>query len=146
MLLRGVMTTSVSVSLTGFKLRAASAVSDYWCQGSSFGDRCWVADMMPAVTGVVERASFLVIMSRFKNKEMFKALRRLWTEGDFEEEKRVKKILLKATIMSEDLRAEMCRTRMSAWDTQNQYRELFAAYGLSTNLDMPNIYMRRTEA
>lgn len=139
-LLRGVMTKTVSVSLTGFKLRAASAVSDYWCQGTSFGNNCWLADMMPAPTGIVERASFLVMMSRFKNREMFRSLRRLWKEGDVEDEARVKRILQKATTMDEDLRAELCRTRVSAWKTQRHFRQLFAEYGLEMDIDEPAIY------
>ena len=141
LLYKGVLTTSVLVWLTGFKLRSASAVSDYWCQGTTFGDNCWIADIVPAPTGVVERASFLVMLSRFKNKAMFKALRRLWKEGDGAEEARIKKILLRATIMDEDLRAEMCRTRMSAWLTQEKYKELFAMYGIQKDVAKPSIYV-----
>ena len=141
LLFRGVLATSVSVTLTGFKLRAASAVSDYWCQGTSFGDNCWLADMMPAPTGVVQRASFLVMMSRFKSKENFRTLRRLWKEGDCEEEARVKRVLLKATAMDEDLRAEMCRTRMLAWKTQNDFKGLFAMFGLDKNMERPAPYV-----
>ena len=134
------MTKTVSVSLTGFKLRAASAVSDYWCQGTSFGDQCWLADMMPAPTGIVERASFLVMMSRFKSREMFRSLRKLWKDGHVEDEARVKRILHKATAMDEDLRAELCRTRVSAWKTQGHFRQLFAKYGLEMDIPEPAEY------
>ena len=134
------MTKTVSVSLTGFKLRAASVVSDYWCQGTSFGNHCWLADMMPAPTGVVERASFLVMLSRFKSRDMFRSLRRLWKEGDVEEEARIKGIIQKATIMDEDLRAELCRTRMSAWKTQRHFNQLFATYGLEMDTEQPYEY------
>lgn len=144
LLFQGVLSTSVAVTLTGFRLRAASAVSDYWCQGTSFGDNCWLADMMPAPTGVVQRASFLVMMSRFKSKEKFRSLRRLWKVGDSVEEARVKRVLLKATAMDEDLRAEMCRTRRLAWKTQNDYKGLFALYGLDKNVEEPAPYMPST--
>ena len=145
LLYKGVVTSSVLVWLTGYKLRAASAVSDNWCQGTTFGDNCWLADMVPAPTGVVERASFLAMLSRFKGKAMFKALRRLWKEGDSAEEARIKRILLRATIMDEDLRAEMCRTRMSAWLTQEKYKDLFAMYGIQKNMAMPGIYVPISE-
>ena len=141
LLFRGVLATSVAVTLTGFKLRAASAVSDYWCQGTSFGDNCWLADMVPAPTGKVQRASFLVMMPRFKSKERFRTLRRLWKEGDREEEARVKRVLLKATEMDEDLRAEMCRTRMLAWKTQDEFKGLFAMYGLDKAMEEPAPYI-----
>ena len=101
--------------------------------------------MVPAPTGVVERASFLVMLSRFKGKAMFKALRRLWKEGDSAEEARIKRILLRATIMDEDLRAEMCRTRMSAWLTQEKYKDLFAVYGIQKNMAIPGIYVPMSE-
>ena len=97
--------------------------------------------MVPAPTGVVERASFLVMLSRFKNKAMFKALRRLWREGDSEEQARLKRILLKATVMDEDLRAEMCRTRILAFKTQEKYQDLFAMYGIHKSMAMPDIYV-----
>ena len=95
---------------------------------------------MPAPTGVVERASFLVMLSRFKSRDMFRSLRRLWKEGDVEEEARIKGILQKATVMDEDLRAELCRTRMSAWKTQRHFNQLFATYGLEMDTEQPYEY------
>ena len=43
--------------------------------------------------------------------------------------------------MDEDLRAEMCRTRMSAWLTQENYKDLFATYGIQKNMAKPGIYV-----
>lgn len=101
--------------------------------------------MMPAATGSVERASNLVIMSRFANRTSFIALRRLWNPDDFAEEDRIKRILLKSARMSEDLRADMCRTRTAAWSTQKTFKELFAKYGLDTDLPEPAAYVYRLE-
>lgn len=145
-LFRGQKTSCVDVKLTGFKLRAASVVSDYWCQGSSFRDQCWIADMMPAATGIVERASNLVIMSRFADKASFKSLRTLWDSGDILEESRIKRILLNASRMNNDLRADMCRTRIAAWKTQAKFKDLFAQYGLDTDLEMPSDYAYNARA
>ena len=98
---------------------------------------------MPAATGTVERASNLVILSRFANRASFIALRRLWNPQDHEEETRIKRVLLKAAQMSEDLRADLCRTRTAAWDTQATYKELFALYGLDTHEPQPTAYAHR---
>ena len=72
---------------------------------------------------------------------MFRSLRRLWKEGDNVEEARVKRILLKATIMDDDLQADMCRTRIEAWKTQVRFKQLFATYGLEIDKTKPDEYV-----
>lgn len=99
--------------------------------------------MMPAATGKVERASNLVILSRFANAASFLSLRRLWNEGDELEEARIKRVLLKAARMNEDLRADLCRTRIAAWKTQTKFKHLFALYGLHTDHPEPGPYVYR---
>ena len=99
--------------------------------------------MMPAATGKVERASNLVILSRFANAASFLSLRRLWNEGDELEEARIKRVLLKAARMNEDLRADLCRTRIAAWKTQTKFKQLFALYGLQTDHPEPTHYVYR---
>lgn len=116
---------SIKFTRWGIPLGDAYAVSDYYCEGASFKDDCWIADMMPPADGPFVRASVFVILSRFKSLNNFRALRRLWPKGDDIAKQRIVGIYQKTAIMSTQLRAELARLDELEIDTLKRHANLF---------------------
>ena len=62
----------------GIPLAGGYAVTDFFAQGMSFGDACWLVDLRPPSTGPFLRATILVMISRFANMTKLQLLAPLW--------------------------------------------------------------------
>ena len=104
-----------NVKRTAFPLGDAYAVTDYFCQGMSFGEAIWLAQFMKPNTGNFSRASLYVLLSRFRDWDAVRPLSPLYkTEA---EKKAVVDAYCKAATLTPDLKAELARQRRLAKET-----------------------------
>ena len=62
----------------GIPLAGGYAVTDFFAQGMSFKDACWLVDLRPPSTGPFVRATALVMISRFADMHRLRLLAPLW--------------------------------------------------------------------
>ncbi|GIL91447.1 hypothetical protein Vretifemale_18999, partial [Volvox reticuliferus] len=94
------------------------AVTDYFVQGRSFKEECWVADLS-VPPGGLKRATVYVLLTRYKTLNHIRLLRPLSTTPD--ERKRVVQQFLAATKLDPDLAAELRLLDRRATATRNRY-------------------------
>ena len=70
--------TKVSFKRKGFPLSPAYCVTDYWAQGVSFKDDCWICHLAPPPDGFFQRASLFVALTRYGKWSHVKTLTPLW--------------------------------------------------------------------
>jgi hypothetical protein len=115
-------TTRVQVKRRNVPLNDAYVVTDFFVQGCSFKDDCWVVDLMPPPTGI-KRACLFVLLTRFKSLAHIRLLRPLY-EGRASREAIIKAFTKAATI-SPDLAAETRLQREAAQQTLQRHAALF---------------------
>eukprot|EP00883_Tetradesmus_obliquus_P015806 jgi/Sobl393_1/8963/SZX79373.1 len=132
----GKVKQSFTVVRSNIPLGDGFAFTDFFCQGMSFKDQPWLADMRPPPTGTLDRASLAVVLSRFASWSRFKGLTPLWprkTTCMTKEAKAARKILKNKTIdyywqmakMHPELRAELQRLRALAAKTEQHLLNLY---------------------
>lgn len=77
----GVKYTKVTIQRRGIPLGEGYAVTDYYTQGMSFNEDCWVAHITPPPGGKMQRASMFVLLSRFRSWKHVRILLPLWNES-----------------------------------------------------------------
>ena len=123
---RGEPSRTLRFSREGIPLGDAYAVSDYFCEGTSFKDACWIADMTPPTDGPFMRASVFVILSRFKSLKNFRTLRRLWNIGDEQTKNKMVEMYHTAAQMGAPLREELDRIDTLADITLQLHKDMFS--------------------
>ena len=94
------------------------AVTDYFVQGRSFKEECWVVDLS-VPPGGLKRATMYVLLTRYKTLDHIRLLRPVSTTPD--ERKRVIKQFLAATKLDPDLAAELRLLHRRATETRQRY-------------------------
>jgi hypothetical protein len=115
----GEQTTTVRVLRYNIALGDAYAVTDYFCQGRTFGLQVWLADLTVPPNGI-DRATWFVILSRFRDLNSLHLLRPLYTST--RERERVIDALVDGTDLTRtqpgrDLLTELHRLCCMAHDT-----------------------------
>lgn len=70
-----------------YPLGDAYCVTDYFAEGMSFKDECWLAHLVKPDRGDMKRATLLVMMTRFRDWGKFMSWGRLWPEDASEQER-----------------------------------------------------------
>ncbi|EFJ39806.1 hypothetical protein VOLCADRAFT_100523 [Volvox carteri f. nagariensis] len=109
----GYSSTSSSARPTRYK-----AVTDYFVQGRSFKDECWLVDLAVPPNGI-KRATLYVLLTRFKTLDHVRLLRPLYTTPH--ERKRIIKQFLSATNLEPDLAANLRLLKQAARETEQRY-------------------------
>jgi hypothetical protein len=120
----GQRVSSLTFKRKGYLLADAYAVTDYFCQGMSFGKADWVAQFIPPKNNFC-RASLYVMLSRFRDWEAVKLLSPLWPAGDATAREAVIRAYYMASRMSGDLQAELQRQAQEAAKTRERHADLF---------------------
>ncbi|EFJ39429.1 hypothetical protein VOLCADRAFT_100983 [Volvox carteri f. nagariensis] len=94
------------------------AVTDYFVQGRSFKEECWVTDLS-VPPGGLKRATMYVLLTRYKTLDHIRLLRPLSTTPD--ERARVVKQFMAATKLDPDLAAELRLLDRRATETRERY-------------------------
>lgn len=122
----------VSIRRRAIPLGEGYVVTDYYTQGMSFRDACWVAHITPPPGGgaySVKRASMFVLLSRFRSWDAVKILVPLWKESDPDWQKQRSDLVskfLQMTRMPDNFRIELKRLN----DLSEQRSQLQAAFFL----------------
>ncbi|EFJ39543.1 hypothetical protein VOLCADRAFT_100841 [Volvox carteri f. nagariensis] len=98
------------------------AVTDYFVQGRSFKDECWLVDLAVPPNGI-KRATLYVLLTRFKTLDHVRLLRPLYTTPH--ERKKVIKQFLSATKLEPDLAANLRLLKQAARETEQRYTTEF---------------------
>ncbi|EFJ41908.1 hypothetical protein VOLCADRAFT_107527 [Volvox carteri f. nagariensis] len=98
------------------------AVTDYFVQGRSFKDECWLVDLAVPPNGI-KRATLYVLLTRFKMLDHVRLLRPLYTTPH--ERKRIIKQFLSMTNLEPDLAANLRLLKQAARDTEHRYTAEF---------------------
>ena len=98
------------------------AATDFYVQGRSFGEQCWVIDLT-VPPGGIKRATLYVLLTRFKSLAHIRLLRPLYTTPH--ERTVAIRQFLKATQMEPDLAAELRLLRQTAAVTRQRYAAEF---------------------
>ncbi|EFJ39199.1 hypothetical protein VOLCADRAFT_101254, partial [Volvox carteri f. nagariensis] len=98
------------------------AVTDYFVQGRSFKDECWLVDLAVPPNGI-KRATLYVLLTRFKTLDHVRLLRPLYTTPH--ERKRIIKQFLSATNLEPDLAANLRLLKQAARETEQRYTAEF---------------------
>ncbi|EFJ40933.1 hypothetical protein VOLCADRAFT_99207 [Volvox carteri f. nagariensis] len=98
------------------------AVTDYFVQGRSFKDECWLVDLAVPPNGI-KRATLYVLLTRFKMLDHVRLLRPLYTTPH--ERKKVIKQFLSATKLEPDLAANLRLLKQAARETEQRYTTEF---------------------
>ncbi|EFJ45556.1 hypothetical protein VOLCADRAFT_93996 [Volvox carteri f. nagariensis] len=98
------------------------AVTDYFVQGRSFKDECWLVDLAAPPNGI-KRATLYVLLTRFKTLDHVRLLRPLYTTPH--ERKKVIKQFLSATKLEPDLAANLRLLKQAARETEQRYTTEF---------------------
>lgn len=110
----------VACTRTTFPLGDAYCVTDYYAQGMSFRDACWLAHLTPPPDrGAMKRASLLVTHTRFRNWEALQLWAPLW--GSETERKQVIDRFHRCIQPKADLTAELSRLERLAIATLAAY-------------------------
>ncbi|KXZ41050.1 hypothetical protein GPECTOR_902g156 [Gonium pectorale] len=104
----------------------AYVVTDYYCEGASFGDDCWVADLTPPPGHGIKRATIFVILTRFRSMDHVLLLRPLYDERFPASFTAVVDQFLKAARLGPDLTAELGRLSGLAASTRERYAADYA--------------------
>ena len=115
---------TIKIRRRAIPLAEGYVVTDFYTQGMSFGDACWVAHVnLPPGMGAYStlRASMFVIFSRFRSWEHVRTLRPFWTEqtGRQKIEECVTS-LLRVTVLPCDFKAELRRLRAKQESTRGR--------------------------
>ncbi|EFJ44473.1 hypothetical protein VOLCADRAFT_95420 [Volvox carteri f. nagariensis] len=94
------------------------AVTDYFVQGRSFKDECWLVDLAVPPNGI-KRATLYVLLTRFKTLDHVRLLRPLYTM--LHERKRIIRQFLSATNLEPDLAANLRLLKQAAHETEQRY-------------------------
>ncbi|PNH02845.1 hypothetical protein TSOC_011137 [Tetrabaena socialis] len=121
----GPVKLKVKLSRRNIPLGDAYVVTDHFVQGASFGDACWVADFAPPPGGI-DRASILVMLTRFKSMEHVKVLRPLYNEDNPASFKAVVDAYVRAAPLTYDLKAELERLNRLSEITRNTLADDYA--------------------
>ncbi|EFJ39058.1 hypothetical protein VOLCADRAFT_101395, partial [Volvox carteri f. nagariensis] len=111
-------TTTKNVRRVNVPLGDYYAVTDYFVQGRSFKEECWVADLS-VPPGGLKRATMYVLLTRYKTLDHIRLLRPLSTTPD--ERTRVVKQFMAATKLDPDLAAELRLLDRRATETRERY-------------------------
>lgn len=124
--LDGQMVDAVDIHRTGLPLGNGYAVTDYFAQGMNFRNDCWLLHLTPPPTGAFDRASLLVMLTRYSSMDDVKLLTPLWPTGNAAARKRVIQSFYKASQMDVDLVHELARLKHASAQTRakNQHRLL----------------------
>eukprot|EP00198_Chlamydomonas_reinhardtii_P004324 XP_001693660.1 predicted protein [Chlamydomonas reinhardtii] len=119
---------TIRVRRRNLPLGDAFAVTDFFVQGASFGDRRWVVDLLPTPMpnggGIcTSRACLFVVLTRYRSMDDVQLLRPLFTNSL--ERDLVVKSFLQATQLPDDLAAEDRLLRRQARATRLKYKHLF---------------------
>ncbi|EFJ39911.1 hypothetical protein VOLCADRAFT_100383 [Volvox carteri f. nagariensis] len=98
------------------------AVTDYFVQGRSFKDECWLVDLAVPPNGI-KRATLYVLLTRFKTLDHVHLLRPLYITPH--ERKRIIKQFLSATNLEPDLAANLRLLKQAARETEQRYTAEF---------------------
>jgi hypothetical protein len=114
---------SVKVERTGLLLGDAYAVTDFYIQGMSFKDECWLLHLNVPPAGLREqllRASVLVALTRFKDLPSCRLVALLWRPGNERERQHVISKFMAATTTDPDLIHCMQQLRLKAAATRQR--------------------------
>ncbi|EFJ39554.1 hypothetical protein VOLCADRAFT_100825 [Volvox carteri f. nagariensis] len=98
------------------------AVTDYFVQGRSFKDECWLVDHAVPPNGI-KRATLYVLLTRFKTLDHVRLLQPLYTTPH--ERKRIIRQFLSATNLEPDLAANLRLLKQAARETEQRYTAEF---------------------
>ncbi|EFJ50814.1 hypothetical protein VOLCADRAFT_88113 [Volvox carteri f. nagariensis] len=98
------------------------AVTDYFVQGRSFKDECWLVDLAVPPNSI-KRATLYVLLTRFKTLDHVRLLRPLYTTPH--ERKRIIKQFLSATNLEPDLAANLRLLKQAAREMEQRYTAEF---------------------
>ncbi|EFJ40932.1 hypothetical protein VOLCADRAFT_99206 [Volvox carteri f. nagariensis] len=98
------------------------AVTDYFVQGRSFKDECWLVDLAVPPNGI-KRATLYVLLTRFKTLDHVRLLRPLYTTPH--ERKKVIRQFLSATNLEPDLATNLRLLKQAAHETEQRYTTEF---------------------
>jgi hypothetical protein len=122
----------VQVARTGLLLGDGYAVTDFYIQGMSFKDECWLLHLNVPPPGLNEklcRASVLVALTRFKDLQSCQLVAPLWRPGNAAERQHVIHKFMAATATDPDLIRCMQRLRLKAAATKQRDARLAAVTG-----------------
>ncbi|EFJ41108.1 hypothetical protein VOLCADRAFT_98895 [Volvox carteri f. nagariensis] len=114
--------TVLRVRCHNVPLRDAYAVTDFFVQGCSFKDDCWIVDLCPPPTGI-KCACLFVILMRYKSMDHIRLLHPLYNNAY--EKAQVIKAFTKAATIHPDLDAESKLQTAAAQRTRERYTALF---------------------
>ncbi|EFJ39522.1 hypothetical protein VOLCADRAFT_100867 [Volvox carteri f. nagariensis] len=114
--------TVLRVRCHNVPLRDAYAVTDFFVQGCSFKDDCWIVDLCPPPTGI-KRACLFVILTCYKSMDHIRLLRPLY--NNTYEKAQVIKVFTKAATIHPDLDTESKLQTAAAQCTQERHTALF---------------------
>lgn len=121
----------IKIRRKAIPLSEGYSVTDFYTQGMSFGDACWVAHInLPPGGGAnaTLRASMFVLFSRFKSWEHVKILRPLFTDNTpFKDKQKIIDRLLAITQLPDDFKAELRRLRAKDEETKSRLGDFFAS-------------------
>ena len=108
-------------------------MTDFYCQGMSFKDDCWLAHLNPPATGQSEagkrtklrRANVFVTLTRYASLDRVQLVAPLWPEGDAAARLNVINQFKEACRMSVDLTNEIDRLQRAADETKQRYPDLW---------------------
>ena len=126
--------TTIHVRRRNVPLTDAYAVTDFFVQGCSFKDDCWVVDLCPPPTGI-KRACLFVILTRFKSMDHVRLLRPLYTTPG--ERRTVIAAFTRAARVPDDLAAESRLQATAAQRTREQHADVFARMQLLVDARHP---------
>ena len=96
-------------------LSDAYAITDYYCEGMSFGNARWMAHLcIPPDNHSLGRAAVFVVTTRFAAWAKLWLVTPLWAEGDAEERERVIDMFHKLACIEPELKKELRRLRAAA--------------------------------
>lgn len=119
----------IKIRRKAIPLAEGYSVTDFYTQGMSFGDACWVAHInLPPGGGAnaTLRASMFVLFSRFRSWDHVRILRPLYTDRTpVDAKKKIIDRLHDITQLPRDFRAELARLRATAAKTKEDLKRFF---------------------
>ncbi len=117
---------SIDIKRFTAPLGAGYCVTDYFAEGMSFRDQCWIAHLSPPPTGNFLRASVFVTITRWSKFNDVHLLAPLWKEGDEATRTKVIQAFHACATMSPELITELDRLERLAQQTQQEHPLLWA--------------------
>ena len=119
----------LTIARTNMGLGDAYAVTDFFVQGFSFKDACWIIDLAVGPKNSIHRACLYVLLSRYRSWDDIKLLRPLFPETPnglrAKERKRVVDAFLKAAKVDPDLVANHTLLEREEANTRAKYADVF---------------------